>query len=182
MVIPHRKHTAFEWIGIESMNEPQQTTHNHTQCQWWLTKTQNGCGGKKGAHSSINTNTTMSCVCEHHLVSWCSHKGDMVTTWQTHHMEGKGDCTNQSTLCGIQQWHTPHHNHPQTNGLPQHMGTTNNTILTKPSVSTTTPFSITCVFAPLFGVVVSQHIKTIHRLSSNHFGVSDGEELCSDLG
>ena len=81
------------------MDEPQQTTHNHTQCQWWLTKPKSGCGGKEGAHSSINTNTTMSCVCEHHLVSLCSHKGDMVTTWQTHHMGGKGDCTQTRAHC-----------------------------------------------------------------------------------
>ena len=103
-------------------------------------------------------------------IIWC-HCAHTKETWSQHgkHTTCKErDGTNQSTLCGIQQWHTSHHNHPQTNGLPQHVGTTNNTMLTKPSVSTTTPFSITCVFAPLFGVVVSQHIKTIHRLSS-HF-------------
>ena len=99
--MPHRKHTAFEWIGIESMDEPQQTTHNHTHSvggDWQRHKVD--VEAKEGAHSSINTSTTMPCVCEHHLVSWCSHKGDMVTTWQTHHMEGKGDCTHQSTM-----WH-----------------------------------------------------------------------------
>ena len=123
---------------------------------------------KEGAHSSINTNTTMPCVCEHHLVSWCSQKETWSQHAKTHQMGGRGWHTHQSTLCGIQQWHTSHHHHPQTNGLPQHMGTTNNAMLTKPSVSTTTPFSITCTFAPLFGVVMTQHIKTIHRLSS-HF-------------
>ena len=59
---------------------------------------------KEGAHSSINTSTTMPCVCEHHLVSWCSHKGDMVTTWQNTPHGRKG------------RLHTPEHNVASNNG------------------------------------------------------------------